>query len=220
MEDDIRSVLEELEAFPLLGTKYSPEDYGQINMNLCTQYNLEHNAELKSCIEDQLRKENAKVGFGGYLENRTLYQRSAHFHKGQEARSIHLGLDLWAEVYTPIFAPINGKVHSFAYNDAPSDYGATIILEHEVNGERFYTLYGHLDYSDIQELTKGREIQAGEVFCHLGSEESNGGWVPHLHFQIILDMEGKEGDYPGVAAPSEVQHYQLNCPDPTLLFTK
>jgi hypothetical protein len=52
----------------------------------------------------------------------------------------------------------------------------------------------------------------------LGTFEENGGWPPHLHFQIIRDMEGFLGDYPGVAKKSELDHYQNNCPDPMIIF--
>ena len=46
----------------------------------------------------------------------------------------------------------------------------------------------------------------------------NGHWPPHLHFQIILDMQLKEGDYPGVCKYSEREKYLANCPDPDLIL--
>jgi hypothetical protein len=35
---------------------------------------------------------------------------------------------------------------------------------------------------------------------------------------VIIDMEGRKGDYPGVCAPSEKEKYLNNCPDPELLL--
>jgi hypothetical protein len=39
-----------------------------------------------------------------------------------------------------------------------------------------------------------------------------------LHFQIINDMQGKKGDYPGVSSKKELAFYKKNCPDPNLLL--
>ena len=104
------------------------------------------------------------------------------------------------------------------YNDAPSDYGATIILRHELQGFVFHTLYGHLSRKDLLDLKEDQDIPAGQAFCEIGTEKDNGGWVPHLHFQVIVNMQGKKGDYPGVASPSELDFYKQNCPDPGLLL--
>jgi peptidoglycan LD-endopeptidase LytH len=42
----------------------------------------------------------------------------------------------------------------------------------------------------------------------------NGDWPPHLHFQLITDMMGNTGDFPGVCLPEEKQAYKVLCPDP------
>ena len=47
----------------------------------------------------------------------------------------------------------------------------------------------------------------------------NGNWPPHLHFQIIEDMELKEGDYPGVCTSANREKYLANCPNPDLILT-
>jgi hypothetical protein len=51
----------------------------------------------------------------------------------------------------------------------------------------------------------------------------NGQWPPHLHFQIVVDMEipiaiGRKGDYPGVCKLSEKEKYLNNCPNPDLIL--
>ncbi|MGB5188485.1 MAG: peptidase M23, partial [Robiginitalea sp.] len=48
----------------------------------------------------------------------------------------------------------------------------------------------------------------------LGSAKENGGYAPHLHFQLIRDLEGFRGDYPGVCALQQLEFYRQNCPDP------
>lgn len=169
-------------------------------------------------INRQLVWANARYGIGGYNEHRTVYQRSQVFDTGEEPRRLHLGLDIWGPADTPVFAPLDGTVHSFAFNDAFGDYGATIILEHKQEGVHFFSLYGHLSLKDIAALQIGERIAAGQAFAHFGEPKENGHWPPHLHFQLILDMEGKQGDYPGVCKFSEREKYLQNCPDPDLLF--
>jgi peptidoglycan LD-endopeptidase LytH len=169
-------------------------------------------------VEKQLEDGAAKYGIGGYNENRTLYQRSDLFDDIEEPRTIHLGIDIWGPAGTKVYAPLGGMVHSFAFNNAFGDYGATIILLHQIETISFYTLYGHVSLSDLSGLQEGKYINRGEVIAHFGKPEENGNWPPHLHFQIIEDMEFKEGDYPGVCAISARDAYLNNCPDPDLIL--
>ena len=67
----------------------------------------------------------------------------------------------------------------------------------------FFTLYGHLSERSLEGLEAGREVGRGERVGWVGSLAVNGGWPPHLHFQVIVDLLGRAGDFPGVAAPSE-----------------
>lgn len=133
-------------------------------------------------------------------------------------RSLHLGIDIWGKPYTKVMAPMNGIVHSFAFNNAYGDYGATIILTHNLDGETFHTLYGHLSLNSIKNLHEGDVVKKGDVFCEFGIPFENGQWPPHLHFQIIKDMQGLKGDYPGVCAFSEREMYLNNCPDADLIL--
>jgi murein DD-endopeptidase MepM/ murein hydrolase activator NlpD len=101
-------------------------------------------ASFSKYINHRLQLAGALYGIGGYGENRVLYQRSNLFAQDVEPRSVHLGIDIWGNAGTPVFAPLGGMVHSFAFNNYFGDYGATIILQHQLNGFEFHTLYGHL----------------------------------------------------------------------------
>ncbi len=180
-----------------------------------------------SAYIEQLRTNTgAKFLIGGYREIREMYRRSKLFDKDkaneqslvEEPRSLHLGMDVWGEAGTPIYAALGGMVHSFANNDHFGDYGATIILQHQLNTINFYTLYGHLSIDDISKLRKGKFISRGEPFAHFGIAEENGNWPPHLHFQVIMDMGNNDGDYPGVCKLSEAEKYIKNSPDPDLII--
>ena len=100
-------------------------------------------------------------------------------------------------------SPVDGIVHSFAFNNNDSDYGATIILSHNIEGISFHTLYGHLSLNSIKNLYEGKRVTPGEVFTEFGMRFENGNWPPHLHFQIIIDIGNWQGDYPGVCKFSE-----------------
>jgi peptidoglycan LD-endopeptidase LytH len=167
-------------------------------------------------IDRTLKLNNASFGIGGYKENRKLYRRSELF-AGEEARSLHLGVDIWGPAGTPVYAALGGMVHSFAYNDNFGDYGATIILLHQLETIAFHTLYGHLSLADIATLKEGAYINRGQVIGHFGQPAENGNWPPHLHFQIIHELY-VEGDYPGVCKLSESEAYVKNCPDADLIL--
>jgi murein DD-endopeptidase MepM/ murein hydrolase activator NlpD len=169
-------------------------------------------------IEEQRKKTGAKYLVGGYREVREMYRRSVLFDSKEEPRSLHLGIDIWGDAGTKIYTPLGGMVHSFKFNDNDGDYGATIILQHQLETFNFYILYGHLALKDIEQLRKGQFLTRGEQFAHFGPLEENGNWPPHLHFQIIVDIGNWEGDYPGVCKLSEAEKYLRNSPDPSVLL--
>lgn len=173
---------------------------------------------LEPFIWQEIAKLGGTAAVGGYGEDRRWYQRNAAFFEGEEARTIHLGVDVWVPVSTPVKTPLDAVVHSFADNNVIGDYGPTVILEHTVAKLKFHTLYGHLNRACLHGLEVGQELAAGSTFAAVGTYEENGSWPVHLHFQLVGDMEGKVGDYPGVAAPSRLDHYFKNCPDPNLIL--
>ncbi|NIG51939.1 peptidoglycan DD-metalloendopeptidase family protein [Chitinophaga sp. Cy-1792] len=169
-------------------------------------------------IDTTLTDNGYRLGIGGYAEHRTIYAVSPHFDAGEEPRRLHLGIDVWGLAGTPVFAPLNGHIHSFRFNDHFGDYGATIILQHQLDGYTFHTLYGHLSITNLQGLYENMPVTAGQQLAFFGVPAENGGWPPHLHFQVIEDMGNYRGDYPGVCRFSEKEKYLRNCPDPDLLM--
>jgi len=196
--------------------KIIPIDLTSANRELTAEV-VEDTVLFSEYITDKLKDAGAAFGIGGYNENRTIYRRSELFSNGEE-RTIHLGIDIWGPAGTPVYAALGGMVHSFAFNNNFGDYGATIILLHQLETVAFYTLYGHLSLKDISVIKDGGYITRGEVIGHFGEPAENGDWPPHLHFQVIHDMEFKKGDYPGVCSVSERERYLKNCPDPDLIL--
>lgn len=174
--------------------------------------------KFSNWVTKKLRDNKTRYGIGGYMEHRTLYARSELFNSEDEPRRLHLGVDIWATAGTPVYAPISGFVHSFQDNDHFGDYGPTIILQHQLNGLTLYSLYGHLNRKSLEDLSVNQPITQGQQIAIFGNQHENGHWPPHLHFQLMFDMEGCYGDYPGVGKFSEKDQYLPNIPDPDLIL--
>lgn len=191
-------------------------DFTAANTALTDEILLDTNA-FTAYINKLLDKK-YRYGMGGYGEHRTIYTRSAVFGNREEPRSLHLGIDVWGAAGTPVSAPLGGYVHSFAFNNQYGDYGATIILHHQLEGVSFNTLYGHLSLQDLEGLHEGQYLTRGLEFARFGQPKENGDWPPHLHFQIVQEMHEKKGDYPGVCRYSEREKYLSNSPDPDAIL--
>ncbi len=174
-------------------------------------------------IASILRGAEAEIGYGGYLENRPFYSSDAYekmTNNGIRRRTCHLGMDIWTEAGTAVIAPLDGRVFSVFDNAGKDNYGPTIILEHAVSDDlTFYTLYGHLGMECLEKLKKGDPIIRGQQIATLGRAEVNGGWPPHLHFQVILDILDATHDFRGVCLPDHVETWSSICPDPSLFLS-
>ncbi|MVO08755.1 peptidoglycan DD-metalloendopeptidase family protein [Flavobacterium sp. TP390] len=199
-------------------TLYAPINLSASNTHLIPEV-LKDAEAFEQYIENHLAKNKAKVAYGGYLETRNLYKRSTVFNDTvTEERNIHIGLDLWIKAGTAVLAALDGTIHSFQNNTALGDYGPTLILKHQIEGVTFYTLYGHLSLESLNDKSIGQTVKKGDCIATLGAPQINGDYAPHLHFQIILDMEEKKGDYPGVCSSKDLSFYKSNCPDPNFLL--
>jgi len=168
----------------------------------------------------RMKAAGASVGIGRYNEARLLYTSDVFKSNDGERRTIHIGIDLFMKAGSPVFAPLDGTIHSFANNAAPLDYGPAIIIQHEADEGRvkFFTLYGHLSEDSLEDLQPGKLVKRGDRIAIIGAPPTNGGWPPHLHFQIICDMLGKQGDFPGVAPASQREVWLSISPDPNLIL--
>ena len=132
-------------------------------------------------------------------------------------RNVHMGIDIGGPTGTPCMAFMDGEISHFGYNPAAGDYGNVVITKHEIGSALVWALYGHLDAASIEGKRIGQKIEAGEVIAWFGDFDENGGWEPHLHFQLSL-VEPETHDLPGVVASEDREKALRDYPDPRLVL--
>lgn len=200
--------------FDMNKEKISVFDFTENNEEL-EKINMSSVEEFDRYVKETMLLNNATVGIGKYNEDRTIYKRSSLF--GTE-RTVHLAIDVILPAGTKIISPLDAIIHSFQNNDNFGDYGPTIILQHELDDMKFYTLYGHLSKESLESKSESQEIRKGEVIGEIGNIHVNGNWFEHVHFQIITDMLDKKDDFPGVVNIKERDRWLKLCPDPNLIL--
>lgn len=221
-QDWIREEQPEFAPVSPIPEQWRQMDLGVGSLELGNNRNFEDEYRFERHIQRIMEDDSVEFGLGGYGEVRPFYTTDAYQVEGNSGprwRTVHLGLDVWAAAGTPVFAPLDGRVHSFADNAAERDYGPAIILEHTPReGLTFYTLYGHLCRESLEQLEVGMPIKKGQQIATYGKREVNGNWPPHLHFQVLLDTLGKHGDFHGVGFPDEWPVWRSLCPNPETLL--
>ena len=176
------------------------------------------NKHLLRHLEDR----GATVGIGRYAEPRVWYASDNYGSAGAEfpeRRTVHTAIDIFLPAGSPVLAPLAGQVHSVRNNSERLDYGPTILIEHApADGPTFYTLFGHLDAESLEGLGVGRPVKLGQQIARLGDFPENGDWPPHLHFQLVTDLLDMEGNFPGVALPSQRNVWLSISPDPAVML--
>lgn len=157
----------------------------------------------------------ADVVIGRYSEDRDVYAGEAFTERD---RTIHLGLDLFQRVGSPVYVPFDGVVEHVEARPGQLDYGHVVMLRHiTADAVPFWTLYGHLDSRCLDLLVPGQSVAAGDCLGYMGDESDNGGWPAHVHVQVLTDLCGMGTDVFGVAPRSESALWRSLCPNPNLM---
>lgn len=103
-------------------------------------------------------------------------ERFTGYHTGAD---VEYG-DVTADV--PVYAIANGKV---LLARTAQGYGGVALIHHEINGEVFNSLYGHIRPSSLP--AAGSEIKKGQQIGVLGTAFSSetDGERRHLHFAVL-----------------------------------
>ncbi|QPC87602.1 aminotransferase class III-fold pyridoxal phosphate-dependent enzyme [Mesorhizobium sp. NBSH29] len=160
------------------------------------------------------------LGLGPWGEERTVYTSDifrSRFVEGVR-RIHHLGLDLFMPAGTPLYTPLDAVVKSVEVEHDPLGYGCIVTLEHEPeNCPAFVTLWGHMAHEAASRLTPGATLKAGTLVGYMGEPAENGGWAPHLHFQISTDTRLAARDILGVGEARYLDVWSELFPDASTL---
>jgi hypothetical protein len=97
---------------------------------------------------------------------------------GMRWGQMHRGVDLAGPVGTAIYAFADGVV---AQAGPASGFGQWIVLDHNLDGRRFSTVYGHM--FPVGVLARGGDlVRAGQQIARIGNDGDTTG--PHLHFEV------------------------------------
>ncbi|CAH1002061.1 Acetylornithine/succinyldiaminopimelate aminotransferase [Neolewinella maritima] len=204
-------------------SRMTPLDLGVGSTTLGINRTFEDLPTFSTHVRRHLEDRDADLAIGGYGETRPVYTTDAFQSIGNDGprwRSVHLGLDVWSrQAGHPVYCPLDGTVYHCGADPTPGGYGATLILQHSPTPSlTFFTLYGHLSGSFTEGIRAGAQVRCGQLLAYVGATDTNGGWPPHLHFQIMLDMLDQSVDFPGVAYPEERAVWLGTCPDPRTLI--
>ncbi len=208
---------------PLMGGDLSDAPVGSLSVenSTCPRDPFDMPAEEAARVGEDF-EDGGRVWLGFYHEPRLIYADAA-FRRGpwkaSDRRTVHLAVDGFAPAGTPLHAPLDGTVEVAEYRAGRLDYGGVIVLRHETpDGDPFYTLYGHLNPAFMDRLKPGDPVERGVAFCTLGDPDQNGGWAPHVHFQLALTTDGMTDGWPGVGDPNDMVLWRAVCPNPAALL--
>ena len=170
---------------------------------------------LDLSTQNKKNKNNYTYSIGKYNEKRPGMYLGQHYEKTD--RNIHMGIDIGAPVGTPVYSFYDGEIFLFDFNNGRLDYGYTLIIKYVINNVSLFALYGHLGQSSIKNKKIGEYVSMNDKIGFIGSSAENGGWTPHLHFQLSL-VEPKECDLPGVVSELNKEMALKAFPDPRLVL--
>jgi len=153
-------------------------------------------------------------GIGKYNEKRSNMYNTHLFDDG---RNVHMGIDIWAQAREPVFSFDEGEVLYLRNNNQAGNYGPTIVAYYSLPDLDLYALYGHLSRASLGMVEEGQSIKKGQKIAELGCPGENGGWVPHLHFQLSVEDPG-EADMPGVVTNENREKALETYPDPRIVL--
>ena len=108
--------------------------------------------------------------------------RRSRFSDTMEDYRLHMGIDVAAEIASPVYAAADGTVEAVAFDPM---MGQTVIISH-ANG--YKSVYQNMQTAVPAAITVGATVKAGDEIGYVGDtalvEISEN---PHLHFEIYKE---------------------------------
>jgi 4-aminobutyrate aminotransferase-like enzyme/Ser/Thr protein kinase RdoA (MazF antagonist) len=216
--DDISPIID------VASTKAPPHamDLGIGSLLLGANPEHSHEPKLAAAISCELRRVGSTVGVSRYGEARfttASYQSIGKDAPSDDLATIHIGVDIYADVGTPVRAPLPATVLRVTHGNAAQGPGATVILQHRCGEEAMcFTLYRQLLAESVAGLNKGQRIEPGHIIGKVGSSEPNEGKPGHLHFQLATDLLDREQGLPCMVPASYRDVWKGLSPSPNTLL--
>jgi 4-aminobutyrate aminotransferase-like enzyme/Ser/Thr protein kinase RdoA (MazF antagonist) len=166
--------------------------------------------------DDYCEAHSVDLGIGPWGEKRTVYTDKAFESRfiESERRIHHLGVDLFMAAGTSLYTPLDATVVSVEVEHEPLGYGGLIKLLHHPEGcPPFVTLWGHMAHEALGRLKPGQQLTAGDLVGYMGDIHENGGWTPHLHFEMSADTSLSATEIPGVGEAAYLDVWADLFPD-------
>ncbi len=171
--------------------------------------------KLAETIACELRRVGSTVGISGYDEAR--FTTAAYGSIGKDApndepATIHIGVDIYTDVGSPVRAPLAATVQRVRLHGGAKDSDATLILRHQAGeGTTFFTLYRRLPAASVAGLSAGQPVGRGEVIGNVGAGA-------HLQLQLATDLLDEEEGPPGMVVASLREIWKGLSPCPNVLL--
>jgi len=94
----------------------------------------------------------------------------------KDGKVVHSGVDLAADIGTPVKAAVSGKV--IKVESLEDSYGTYV----KIQNENIITTYAHCSTIEVNE---GDVVEQGSIIAYSGNTGNTTG--PHLHFEISID---------------------------------
>lgn len=133
-----------------------------------------------------------------FLDYRYFYSGSYHTGEDWNLRGSN-------DFGAPVYSVSNGKIVTI---NRGAWEGITVLMIHDVEGEKFWSQYSHLEEVFVEE---GQWIRRGDIIGSIG--DTSGG--PHLHFEM-RSKEFRSNYWPVGKSRSQIEHIgYLNPTDET-----
>lgn len=177
----LKSLITLLFLFPLSAQQPSDKDSFDVRMQEASSWK-EIKTVLKDfdCSSDRCREKLYKIPLINPLNPKNVKRISSDYgkrlHPIERKYKEHNGIDMAAEIGTPVHAAAEGVVTSIQHSR--TGYGKSIIIQHDYG---FTTRYAHMAITFV--LKKGQKVRLGEIIGMVGSTGKSTG--NHLHYEII-----------------------------------
>lgn len=120
----------------------------------------------------------ADPGSGALVKPTTPGDTTVSSGFGERGGQMHRGVDLAGPVGTPIYAFADGRVVAAG---PATGFGSWIVLDHEIDGHRYSSVYGHM-FPDGVQVSVGAQVRSGQQIAVIGNAGQSSG--AHLHFEL------------------------------------